>query len=56
MPIKVASDTQLTGAREQKIPRQARQNNAYKVAASKDRFSSVGAEVGEERAWDVSVG
>lgn len=56
MPIKVASATQLTGARECKIPRQAGQNNAYKVIASKEQLSSVGAEVGEERAWDVSVG
>lgn len=56
MPIKVASATQLTGAREPKIPRQAGQNNAYKATASKEQLSSVGAEVGEERAWDVNVG
>lgn len=56
MPIKVASATQLTGAREPKIPRQAGQNNAYKATASKEQLSSVGAEVGEEQAWDVNVG
>lgn len=56
MSIRIASATQLTETREHKIPRQAGQNNAYKVAASKEQFSSLGAEVGEERAWDVSVG
>lgn len=56
MPTKVASAMHLTGARGRKIPRQAGQKNGIKGAASKVQQRGVGAEVGEERAWDVSVG